>query len=96
MKDNKRAIRRAQQQRINERAKRKTKEWWDQWNTYTNDDLHEATCRLANNMKNCSCWMCGNPRKFYQGRAELTQQELRNEYNLKEGIDEYFEEKRKG
>ncbi len=91
MKDKQRAARRAQQKRIIDKAKRKYKEWW-RLQDLSKEENHVASSKLANNMKNCSCWMCGNPRKFSQGRAELTQQELRSERNLREGLDEYFEQ----
>lgn len=35
--------------------------------------------------KPCSCWMCGNPRKFYgNGKAAKTMQELRWDEKEKE------------
>ena len=33
--------------------------------------------RLANHLKPCSCWMCGNPRRFFKGKDKLTLQERR-------------------
>ena len=33
--------------------------------------------RLANHLANCSCWMCGNPRRRFKGKARLTVQERR-------------------
>lgn len=39
----------------------------------------------------CSCWMCGNPRKFF---GELTLQERKDRENVASQIDEfYFSEK---
>lgn len=26
--------------------------------------------KMAHNAKNCSCWMCGNPRNHYKGRIK--------------------------
>ncbi len=46
-----------------ERKKRKAK------TVYGHD---ERSVKLANNMKNCSCSMCGNPRRVF---GELTLQE---------------------
>lgn len=31
--------------------------------------------KLAEHLKNCSCFMCGNPRKFSKGRHRRTKQE---------------------
>ena len=39
--------------------------------------LHRRVVRMADNPKSCSCWMCGNPRKWYNA---LTKQEMM--YNL--------------
>jgi hypothetical protein len=33
----------------------------------------------------CSCWMCGNPRKFMKGREKITMQERKE--NEKEKYD---------
>ena len=36
----------------------------------------------------CSCWMCGNPRKYNRGKTKLTRQELKSlDYN---GFDLVF------
>ena len=32
--------------------------------------------RLADNLASCSCWMCGNPRRWF---GELTMQEIRQD-----------------
>lgn len=37
----------------------------------------EAAPWFAKNRKKCSCWMCGNPRRFFAGKARLTMQERR-------------------
>lgn len=55
------AKRRHDRGRMISRAKRIMRSWssssdsWVEW----------AACRWANNMKKCSCDMCGNPRKLY-------------------------------
>ena len=92
MKDNQRSVRRAHNQRVKQRAYRKYKDWSWYAESYSDQEIHLIACRMADNMKNCSCWMCGNPRKFCDGKARYTPQELKHERNLKEGIDEYFEE----
>ena len=33
--------------------------------------------RLADHLKSCSCWMCGNRRKYSKGRERLTLVERR-------------------
>lgn len=63
-----RAQRRHDTRRIKARfyAKQKIHECWD---------TTERTAGLfANHGKVCSCWMCGNPRRFW---GELTMQEKR-------------------
>jgi hypothetical protein len=35
----------------------------------------------------CSCWMCGNPRKYMKGEAKFTYQELKQMPNLFDYID---------
>lgn len=92
MKDDKRGVRRSHTERMKQRAYRKYKDWTWYAETWTDREIKQLACRKANNMKDCSCWMCGNPRKFFQGKAELTIQEQKQERNLQEGIDEYFRE----
>ncbi len=58
----KRAKRRAIKESIKEIAKK----------IYPNDP--EAV-KLADHLKNCSCWMCGNARRFAKGKHRLTRQE---------------------
>lgn len=41
---------------------------------------HDPKARLANHLKACSCWMCGNPRKFFKDK---TIQEKRFEESIK-------------
>ncbi len=66
-----------------ERAKERERRKWRQW---TNDDLF-GDSRLwddsrfigiqARTPRQCSCWMCGNPRKWWrwQGSLPVTRQE---------------------
>lgn len=45
-----------------------------------NEELaREKARKTRDNLKVCSCWMCGNPRnsKGYKGKAKLTMQELK-------------------
>ena len=55
------------------RAKKVQKSWWS-CIEYTEDELDIAASALADNIKNCSCYMCGNPRKHFN---EETLQEKR-------------------
>jgi hypothetical protein len=91
MKDNKRADRRAHNQRIKNRSFQMLSQSHHSW--MCEDDEIEMMANLrANNMQNCSCWMCGNPRKFCVGVAELTIQERKHIHNLSEGVDEYYKD----
>jgi hypothetical protein len=35
----------------------------------------ETAAYLADNRTPCSCWMCGNPRRYAKGRERITMQE---------------------
>ena len=61
-KDMKRARRRQDRARMVARAKRYLPDRRYQW--------------LADNLASCSCWMCGNPRRWF---GELTMQEIRQD-----------------
>nr|WP_295834781.1 hypothetical protein [uncultured Azospirillum sp.] len=61
-KDMKRARRRQERARMLARAKR-----------FYPGQRHQ---RLADNLASCSCWMCGNPRRWF---GELTMQEIRQD-----------------
>lgn len=67
MKDSKRALRRHHRRRMIVRSARMVRDTWglDPW------ESHLAP-RFANNMKHCSCHMCGNPRKYWKA---VTRQE---------------------
>jgi hypothetical protein len=54
-KDKKRARRRHHRARMVARAFRMARAW--DWSI-------ETPQRMADNMAKCSCWMCGNPRKW--------------------------------
>lgn len=42
------------------------------------DEYYKIACRFANNMKACSCWGCGNPRRHRNRISEqITIQEKR-------------------
>lgn len=89
MKDTNRASRRAQQQRVKHNAYRKFKESHYAW-MQDDEALVDRARRKANHMKDCSCFMCGNPRKFFN---ETTVQEKKHKHTLQEGFNEYIENK---
>ena len=64
-----RAYRRHHNARMLQRAKRKLSEWnGPEW-------AELAASRWADNMAKCSCYMCGNPRRYFN---QLTFQEIRS------------------
>gem|GEM_PF-1190089 len=36
---------------------------------------HDPLAKLAEHLHNCSCWMCGNPRRVWKMGEALTRQE---------------------
>lgn len=57
--DNQRAIRRTHTERLR-RARRK---WWGR------DLTDDEKARVVDTPTPCSCWMCGNPRKYFGERT---------------------------
>lgn len=57
--DTKRGERRLQKKRMIAKAKRILKNRY--YNT-AKDFVEHTSVRIADNLKACSCWMCGNPR----------------------------------
>lgn len=37
---------------------------------------HDPQAKQAEYLASCSCWMCGNPRRYAKARERLTRQEL--------------------
>ena len=67
-KNRKRAIRRAHYQRLKKNVKWYYGGYFDTWRHYPNEP---ETCGfLANTQTKCSCWMCGNPRRYYKWTGE--------------------------
>ena len=74
----KRAIRRHHSARMKAKARR----FYRQWNRYIYNwrseaeekKFEDAAAKRADHIKCCSCWMCGNPRKYLK---ELTVQEIK-------------------
>ena len=80
--EKKRERRRRDYLRMKDRACKVQARWWN--THHTNPDLDEASGRLANDIKCCSCYMCGNPRKWFN---ELTLQERKALQNEEQQID---------
>jgi hypothetical protein len=70
MKSTKRAVRRHHRERMIQRALRSCVLGWEE----DREIRRERALGWYNNLAKCSCWMCGNPRK-YEGR--ITVQERR-------------------
>lgn len=73
-KDKTRAQTRANAHNQKERYK---KYWWKEYHEQYNYDINhpEYDAKMAAESKTpqrCSCWMCGNPRKFSSGKDALT------------------------
>ncbi len=80
----KRAIRRAHYYRT--KTKRKSYSWVRQNNSEEYDYYHEFRNNIAiNTPKPCSCFMCGNPRKYWN---KETKSEYINKWNEAEGREE--------
>ena len=62
-----RALRRHHYQRL----KQKRRDYYGSYGRHRDD----VRGKLANTATVCSCWMCGNPRKFF---GEITRQEARS------------------
>lgn len=78
------AFRRHQRQRARGRARRYLRRLWSsdpQWVTA------EAVARRAVDRVPCSCWMCGNPRRF---TGEVTRQELRAASRSEDAVAQSF------
>jgi hypothetical protein len=69
MKSDKRALRRHHRQRMIRRALRSYVLRWEE----DREIQRERVLRWYNNLAKCSCWMCGNPRK-YEGRVTVQEQ----------------------
>ena len=69
MKNMKRAIRRHHRQRLINNVTNYQRSYWHTMSTL--EERRETATRSYDTVKNCSCWMCGNPRKL----GEETMQE---------------------
>lgn len=72
MKNQKRAIRRYHKLRMKKRARR-----------IYYDNPPGVAERFGDHIKHCSCWQCGNPRRYFKGGCKITKQEIKSDYDLK-------------
>lgn len=79
--EKKRERRRRDFLRMKERARKVQVEWWIGF-PHTETEIDIASSKLANNLKICSCYICGNPRKWW--RNEKTFQEMKADIYGKE------------
>jgi len=94
-----RAQRRHDRARMYKKARKLQELWWS-WPQSKGDPLwggghidedtmHSATSRLRDNMKCCSCWQCGNPRRSGFGyKYSITMQERKADYKYKDELKE--------
>lgn len=83
MKNYKRAQRRFHRERI----RNKRKSYWNA-NDLPNGHLDDVRLGIVTSTPaTCSCWMCGNPRKYW---GDKTRQELMSEEKFKWSLEEYF------
>ena len=82
-KNRKRALRRHHAERMHQHALRIIREYW-----YYGDQDEEwaqwASRRWRDHLKVCSCWSCGNPRRYLN---ELTRAELKANDSSRDAID---------
>jgi len=89
----KRALRRHHRARMIAHVKRIQRRWWS-GARFTEEELHQAALRLADNLAWCSCYSCGNPRRHFGftvfGRSfeALTRQERRHLLDFHEQLRE--------
>lgn len=67
--EHKRALRRHHRARMIGRARVVVESW-----VIPEDDPGRMAARIHDHLKSCSCWMCGNPRRYC---GERTLQEIR-------------------
>lgn len=60
--------------------KKKRAKYWSNW-----ANSEKGVGKLVHTATNCSCWMCGNPRKFF---GELTMQERKHLEKMKDELND--------
>lgn len=88
MSNSKRALRRHHRDRLNKRAEFIISKVWYWFNPWNQNDLQHFVNKRRDNMKGCSCWMCGNPRNNWKER--LTLQELKHLDSEKDQLDDLY------
>lgn len=82
-----RAQRRHDRERMYQHARRVVGLWFQYLPPPEEITRHKAHL-LRDNLKACSCWMCGNSRKFHTGKSCLTLQERKADVSFDEQIKE--------
>lgn len=84
-----RAFRRHHRARMVARAREIQLRWCLHPDPIDEQELHVAASKVADNLALCSCWMCGNPRRYYTFVEEaLTVQERRALLDYQDQLDE--------
>ena len=68
--ETKRAVRRHHRLRMIEHARFVVRNCW----AFADDEVEHKAPRVHDHLAACSCWMCGNPRRYW---GERTLQEIR-------------------
>jgi hypothetical protein len=84
VKNRKRAKRRFLKQKMKQKAKHVAKYVFGWMGRRNEEDIEWFACRAADNLKNCSCSMCRNPRR----NKEKTIQEKRIEESFMEQLND--------
>lgn len=79
----KRSIRRHHKERLKEKRKDYCSN--DLWNEEEQEE--RCLCISIDTPKRCSCWMCGNPRRYMKGKEKYTIQELKHNIELREELE---------
>lgn len=74
----KRALRRHHKRRLLQKARKIVEGWFGPFPEETKELIAH---RVYNNLKPCSCWMCGNPRKY---EKKVTLQEYKHKLSFEE------------
>jgi hypothetical protein len=83
MKSSKRALRRHHRQRMIQRALRSLVLSWPE----DEETRLQRALGWYNNLKKCSCWMCGNPRRYGAGPTRQEQRQLQAALSDMEQMD---------
>lgn len=68
-KNKKRAIRRAQKARMLRKAQEASRLTWLSSDEKWSEWKEQWARKHADNLAKCSCWMCGNPRKYWNQKT---------------------------